>query len=127
MGKRIDDMVIRAHRALKCRHYSLYDIRIDANEQPHILEAALFCSFSPLSVIPCMAQQAGREDLKHPQLFHSFLERACNSKKNQKVKGQGDVIFDALAQSPTMDALEDTPSDVSTDSLPSSDEAAWPS
>merc|ERR1711912_73331 len=31
LHKRIDDMVIRAHRVLKCRHYSLYDIRIDAN------------------------------------------------------------------------------------------------
>merc|ERR1712139_638630 len=82
MGKRIDDMVIRAHRALKCRHYSLYDIRIDANEQPYILEAALFCSFSPLSVIPTMANQAGREDLIHPKLFHDFLERAASEKKS---------------------------------------------
>merc|ERR1712048_417140 len=81
LHSRINDMVQRAHRALKCHHYSLYDIRIDANEQPYILEAALFCSFSPLSVIPAMAQHAGREDLKHPQLFHSFLERACNEKK----------------------------------------------
>jgi D-alanine-D-alanine ligase len=127
LHERIDAMVKKAHRVLNCQHYSLYDIRIDADEQPYILEAALFCSFSPLSVIPCMAQQAGREDLKHPQLFHSFLERACNSKKTQKVKGQGDVIFDALAQSPTMDALGDTPSDASTNSLPSLDEAAWPS
>merc|ERR1712176_1413088 len=73
---RIDDMVRSAHRVLKCRHYSLYDIRIDADDHPYILEAALFCSFSPLSVIPAMAAHAGREDFKHPQLFHSFLERA---------------------------------------------------
>merc|ERR1711988_1247840 len=83
LHQRIDDMVKRSHRVLNCQHYSLYDIRIDANEQPYILEAALFCSFSPLSVIPAMAQQAGREDLKHPHLFHSFLERAIGSKKMQ--------------------------------------------
>merc|ERR1712003_102942 len=56
---RIDAMVQKAHRVLKCRHYSLFDIRIDDNEQPYILEACLFCSFSPLSVIPAMAKEAG--------------------------------------------------------------------
>merc|ERR1712070_492036 len=81
---RIDDMVKKAHRTLKCRHYSLYDIRIDANEQPFILEAALFCSFSPLSVIPAMAQHAGREELKHPKLFYSFLDRAAAEKDAQR-------------------------------------------
>merc|ERR1712151_1317492 len=81
---RIDDMVMKAHRTLKCRHYSLYDIRIDADEQPFILEAALFCSFSPLSVIPAMAQHAGREDLKHPKLFYSFLDRAAAEKDAQR-------------------------------------------
>merc|ERR1719231_465267 len=78
---RINAMVTEAHRVLKCRHYSLYDIRVDANEQPYILEAALFCSFSPLSVIPAMAQHCGREDLMHPKLFHGFLERAAAEKK----------------------------------------------
>merc|ERR1711904_81949 len=81
---RINAMVTEAHRVLKCRHYSLYDIRVDANEQPYILEAALFCSFSPLSVIPAMAQHAGREDLKHPKLFYSFLDRAAAEKDAQR-------------------------------------------
>merc|ERR1712023_220477 len=80
---RVNAMITEAHRVLKCRHYSLYDIRVDANEQPYILEAALFCSFSPVSAIQAMAQQAGREDLKHPNLFHSLLERAVASKDNK--------------------------------------------
>merc|ERR1712151_160310 len=106
LHKRINDMVTRAHRVLKCRHYSLYDIRIDANEQPYILEAALFCSFSPLSVIPAMAQHAGRDELKHPQLFHSFLERAAAEKQKQR-KGmalRADPA-DRLASTPTVDTL----------------------
>merc|ERR1712178_388522 len=81
LHERIDTMVKAAHKVLKCRHYSLYDLRIDADEQPYILEAALFCSFSPLSVIPSMAQHAGREELKHPALFHSFLDRAIEDNK----------------------------------------------
>merc|ERR1712216_631177 len=81
LHQRIDTMVKRAHRALSCRHYSLYDIRINADEEPFILEACLFCSFSPVSVIPSMADQAGRQDLKHPNLFHRLLDRAIKEKK----------------------------------------------
>merc|ERR1719450_144663 len=82
--QRIDEMVKRSHKVLNCQHYSLYDIRIDANEQPYILEAALFCSFSPLSGIPAMAQHSGREELKHPNYFHSLLERAAAEKASQR-------------------------------------------
>jgi D-alanine-D-alanine ligase len=87
LHERIDKMVKEAHRVLRCRHYSLYDLRVDADEQPYILEAALFCSFSPLSAIPGMAQHAGREDLSHPKLFHSFLERAAAEKKRRQPAG----------------------------------------
>merc|ERR1712224_1056328 len=80
LHERVNDMVTQAHRVLKCRHYSLYDIRVDADEQPYILEACFFCSFSPLSVIPAMAQHSGREDLKHPTFFHSLLERVVAEK-----------------------------------------------
>jgi len=80
LHERIDTMVKEAHRVLKCRHYSLFDIRVDADEQPFILEAALFCSFSPLSVIPAMAQHTQREDLLHPNLFYSLLDRAVAEK-----------------------------------------------
>merc|ERR1712232_1272750 len=72
---RVDEAVKKAHRTLECRHYSLFDIRISEDGFPYILEACLFCSFSPLSVIPSMAAHAGREDLRHPNLFHSLLER----------------------------------------------------
>merc|ERR1712070_1013137 len=101
LHSRIDDMVKRAHRVLSCQHYSIFDIRVDSNEQPYILEACLFCSFSPLSVIPSMAQQAGREGLKHPKLFHSFLERAINSKKVKSLAPSVNVQAPQPAQSDT--------------------------
>mmetsp|Transcript_105971 Transcript_105971/g.165385 ORF Transcript_105971/g.165385 Transcript_105971/m.165385 type:complete len:379 (-) Transcript_105971:257-1393(-) len=82
---RVGEAVKAAHRALKCRHYSLFDLRIDANEQPFIIEACLFCSFSPLSVIPAMAQHAG-DDLKHPKLFHMLLDRAAAEKDAFRAK-----------------------------------------
>jgi hypothetical protein len=96
---------------------------VDANEQPFILEAALFCSFSPLSVIPAMAQHAGREDLKHPKLFESFIERAAAEKDAQR-KGQAIALQSApvslMATASTKDTLEDLGRS-SSDDLSSSD------
>merc|ERR1712129_420489 len=116
LHERIDAMVKEAHRVLKCRHYSLYDLRIDASEQPYILEAALFCSFSPLSVIPSMAQHAGREDLKHPNLFHGLLERAAAEKPSRLAAAAAGAAVTAsgeLANAPTSDTLAGLTRDVS--------------
>ncbi len=49
----------QCHLALGCRHYSLFDFRIDPQGQPWFLEAGLYCSFSPKSVIVSMAKAAG--------------------------------------------------------------------
>merc|ERR1712151_191772 len=105
LHERIDAMVKEAHRVLKCRHYSLYDLRIGANEEPYILEAAFFCSFSPLSVIPSMAQHAGREDLRHPNFFHSLLERAAAEKPSRAavIPSEGG----AVAEAPMSDTLSE--------------------
>jgi len=75
LERRIDEQAQKAHKVLKCTHYSLWDMRIDENDQPYILEACLFCSFSPLSVIPSIADKSDREDLMHPNMFHMFLHR----------------------------------------------------
>ncbi|MET0452841.1 MAG: D-alanine--D-alanine ligase [Mycobacterium sp.] len=49
----------RCHEALGCRHYSLFDFRIDPDGQPWFLEAGPYCSFAPTSVIAVMAAAAG--------------------------------------------------------------------
>lgn len=49
----------RCHAAMGCRHYSLFDFRIDPQGQVWLLEAGLYCSFSPKSVIVSMASAAG--------------------------------------------------------------------
>jgi len=77
---RLDDMVKTAHRALKCRHYSLFDVRVDKDEQPFFLEACLFCSFSPVSVIPSMASHCKSEHLRHPNFFQNLLVRTAAEK-----------------------------------------------
>lgn len=77
---RVEYNVKEAHKALRSRHYSIFDIRVDADEQPFLLEACPFCSFSPLSVIPSMASKCDIEHLKHPHFFHSLLERTAAEK-----------------------------------------------
>lgn len=48
-----------SHQALGCRHYSLFDFRIDPDGTPWFLEASLYCSYSPSSVLAVMAAAAG--------------------------------------------------------------------
>ncbi|MGL5860438.1 MAG: D-alanine--D-alanine ligase family protein, partial [Phycicoccus sp.] len=45
----------RCHLALGCRHYSLFDFRIDPAGRVYFLEAGLYCSVAPSSVVAVMA------------------------------------------------------------------------
>jgi D-alanine-D-alanine ligase len=57
--ERVWDAARRCHVALGCRHYSLFDFRIDPDGTPWFLEAGPYCSFAPTSVIAVMAAAAG--------------------------------------------------------------------
>ncbi|MCM0591868.1 MAG: D-alanine--D-alanine ligase [Gloeotrichia echinulata IR180] len=57
--EKVQQVAKKCHQALGCRHYSLFDFRIDPQGQPWFLEAGLYCSFAPKSVISCMAKAAG--------------------------------------------------------------------
>jgi len=75
---RVDELARKAHKALGCKYYSLYDVRIDAAGMPFMLEAGLFCSFSPYSAIVSLAAQSTAEDIRpHPKLFEMMLRRAA--------------------------------------------------
>jgi len=76
--QRLDDLARRAHRALACRYYSLYDVRINEDGLPFMLEAALFCSFSPLSVIVSLADKTEDHRFRpHPRVFEMLMRRAA--------------------------------------------------
>jgi D-alanine-D-alanine ligase len=49
----------RCHRTLGCRHYSLFDFRIDPAGRPWFLEAGLYCSFARQSVLAMMSAADG--------------------------------------------------------------------
>lgn len=61
------------HLALGCRHYGLFDFRIDPSGRPYFLEAGLYCSFATTSVIATMARAAG---IALPDLFATSVEAA---------------------------------------------------
>ena len=56
---KVQQVAKQCHQALGCRHYSLFDFRIDPDGQPWFLEAGLYCSFAHQSVISCMAKASG--------------------------------------------------------------------
>lgn len=62
-----------AHTALGCRHYSLFDFRVDPAGRPVLLEASLYCSFARQSVLTTMAAAAG---IPLPDLFATALAEA---------------------------------------------------
>lgn len=53
------EMARKAHIALGCRHYSLFDFRIDPQGNPWFLEAGLYCSFAESSVLSAMVKESG--------------------------------------------------------------------
>jgi D-alanine-D-alanine ligase len=66
-------MAKKCHVALGCRHYSLFDFRIDPAGNPWFLEAGLYCSFAETSVLSAMAKAAG---IELDEFFQSMLQIA---------------------------------------------------
>ncbi|HEY6745836.1 MAG TPA: hypothetical protein VI357_08955 [Mycobacteriales bacterium] len=64
---------LRCHTALGCRHYSLFDFRIDPAGRPWFLEAGLYCSFARTSAVTVMAAAAG---IDLPEFFHGAVTDA---------------------------------------------------
>jgi D-alanine-D-alanine ligase len=76
LTQRVQAAARRCHVALGCRHYSLFDFRIDPAGQPWFLEAGLYCSFAEKSVIATMARAAGTG---LPELFGTAIGQALGS------------------------------------------------
>jgi len=67
----------KAHIALGCRDYSLFDFRIDPDGQPWFLEAGLYCSFAQKGVIPTMAKASG---ISLDTLFQSMVQNVLQGR-----------------------------------------------
>ncbi|WP_211348707.1 TauD/TfdA family dioxygenase [Nocardioides litoris] len=87
---------LAAYDALGCRHHGLFDFRVDPDGVPFFLEASLYCSFAPTSVVVVMAAAAGTT---LPELFCTSVERACPSRPrcpSRPARG------DAMTTTPTL-------------------------
>lgn len=71
----VQQAALLAFAALGCRDYGLFDFRVDPDGVPHLLEAGLYCSFAPTSVVVMMAAADGT-DL--PDLFRTMASRATS-------------------------------------------------
>ena len=78
---RIQQIALRAHRALGCADVSRTDIRLRADGTPFVLEVNPLPGFSPLdSSFPFMAQAAG---MTHPQLIQRIVDLAMARSHHQ--------------------------------------------
>ncbi|MEO0529158.1 MAG: ATP-grasp domain-containing protein [Planctomycetota bacterium] len=73
----VQEAAIACYTALNCRHYGLFDFRIDPDGTPWLLEAGLYCSFAPKSVLVMMADATGTT---REAFLESMIERAWRSK-----------------------------------------------
>lgn len=76
--EQVQALARRCHQALGCRHYSLFDFRIDPQGQPWFLEAGLYCSFSPKSVLVAMAEAA---DIPLQDLLMRLINQTISQKQ----------------------------------------------
>jgi len=75
---KLEFLCTQSHRALGCRDYSLYDVRIDPEGEPYFLEACLYCSFAPKSVIIAMSVGKGNTQ---QAVFEMLVNRATERKR----------------------------------------------
>ena len=59
INEKVQEMAKKCHLALSCRHYSVFEFRIDPKGEPWFLEACLYCSFGPGGGLTEMAKIGG--------------------------------------------------------------------
>jgi len=79
----IEKHAIKAHSALGCRDYSIFDIRVSPEGTPYFIEASLYCCYASTSIIVLMSEAAGQ---KPYELFKVALERTINRHSDRKQK-----------------------------------------
>ena len=79
----IEHYALKAHAALGCRDYSIFDIRVSPDGTPYFIEASLYCSYASNSIIVLMSEAAGR---KPYELFNIALSRAIERKSKKQPK-----------------------------------------
>jgi D-alanine-D-alanine ligase len=85
LRSKLEQLCVRSHKALGCRDYSLYDVRVDPEGNPFFLEACLYCSFAPKSVIVGMC---GAKNQSQQDVYEMLVSRAMERKKKSLAGSQ---------------------------------------
>ena len=80
----VQEAARRCHQALGCRHYGLFDFRIDPDGEPWFLEAGLYNSFARQSVVTMMADAAG---IDLPDLLADAIDQALGTPHQEASHG----------------------------------------
>jgi D-alanine-D-alanine ligase len=78
--KKIETSVVKAHKALGLRDYCLFDFRLHSEtNEPYLIEACSFWSFSPISVISLLLGAAEME--LEPRVLEAWRTAADRTQK----------------------------------------------
>jgi D-alanine-D-alanine ligase len=78
VSQKLQQMALRAHRALGCEHFSRVDFMLDADMRPWILEINTIPGFTATSLLPKAAKAAG---IEFPQLCLKIIRMAYETTK----------------------------------------------
>ena len=68
--------------AFGCRDYGLFDFRIDPSQDVYFLEAGLYCSFAPKSIITSMVEATGE---RLEDLYRTMIDQAIRRDSRVKI------------------------------------------
>jgi len=80
LAAKLGDAARKAHRALRCRDFSIFDFRVDPEGEVYMLECQPVCSFARQSPLMVMASKTEVPGLQHPTLYHAMMRRAAARK-----------------------------------------------
>lgn len=80
LAAKLGEAAKRAHKALRCRDFSIFDFRVDPEGEVYMLECQPVCSFARESAMMGMASKTDDPALQYPTLYHTMLRRAVARK-----------------------------------------------
>merc|ERR1719333_1138106 len=80
LAAKLADASKKAHKALRCRDFSIFEFRVDPEGNVFMLECQPVCSFARESAMIGMALKTDVPELQHPTLYHTMLRRAAARK-----------------------------------------------
>eukprot|EP00977_Amphora_coffeiformis_P015117 scaffold4420_cov187-Amphora_coffeaeformis.AAC.12 len=87
---KLHDLATKSHEALGCKHYSLYDVRVDPEGNPFFIEASPYCSFSPKSALVTMSR--GNQAYSDTTIFFRLAKRAISEYQKLSVLNGGGTV-----------------------------------